>query len=83
MRRVEWVDSYHDDEPRDQQADLFGPYWASIGPDVRRDPEGWSWTILHFDADNVEVASGFADDERSAKRAVKRAARRLRRRGSA
>lgn len=70
---LEWESSGHDDEPRDQQTDLFGPYWASIGPDNRvgnKYPNGWSWDVLNFDKDNSETAQGFAPDEAAAKAAV-------------
>lgn len=65
-----WESQEHDDEPRDQQTDLPGGYWANIGPDGRRKPDGWSWTVLDFDDDNTTVASGFADTEAEAKAAV-------------
>ena len=65
-----WASQGHTDEPRDQQADLHGPYWASIGPDNRERPDGWSWTVLNFDAENAEVAGGLVDSEDAAKAAV-------------
>ena len=72
--RGQWHSSMHDDEPRDQERDLRitgRSYWASIGPDNRRTPDGWSWTILEFTGrDNHEIAADFADDEAAAKRAV-------------
>jgi hypothetical protein len=74
MDYSQWHSSKHDDEPRDQERDLRVPghgYWASIGPDARRAPGGWSWVILEFDGtDNHEEASGFAGDEQAAKQAV-------------
>lgn len=69
----QWHSSSHDDEPRDQRRDLRagdGAYWAEIGPDERQKPGGWSWTVIDFDAGNEDIASGFADDEASAKQAV-------------
>lgn len=60
MSDLTWVTQHHLDEPRDQQTDLAGPFWASVGPDARRDPDGWSWTVMDFDDDNAEVAAGFA-----------------------
>jgi hypothetical protein len=71
---TQWHSSGHDEEPRDQERDLriaSHSYWASIGPDTRRTPDGWSWTILEAtDGDNHEIAGDFADDEAAAKRAV-------------
>jgi hypothetical protein len=71
---TQWHSSLHDDEPRDQERDLSiagHGYWASIGPDSSRTPDGWSWTILEFTgSDNNEIASGPADDEAAAKKAV-------------
>jgi len=70
----QWHSSLHDDEPRDQERELRAVghgYWASIGPDSRQQPDGWSWTILEFDGqDNGEVDGGFAGDEHAAKKAV-------------
>lgn len=63
---MEWVSQQHVDEPRDQQCDLFGPFWAEVGPDQ----QGWSWAVLDFDRDNMEVAHGVADSEAAAKAAV-------------
>jgi hypothetical protein len=71
---TKWQASLHEDEPRDQHRDLLiagHSYWASIGPDIRRKPDGWSWTILEFTGqDSEEIAEGFADDEAAAKAAV-------------
>ena len=71
---TQWHSSLHDDEPRDQDRDLRiagRSCWASIGPDSRRTPDGWSWTILEFTgADNDEIDGGHADDEAAAKKAV-------------
>jgi hypothetical protein len=64
----------HPDERRDQERDLriAGAYWASIGPDNRRKPDEWSWTILESDGngDSTEIEAGFADNEDAAKQAV-------------
>jgi hypothetical protein len=74
MDTSQWQSSMHGDEPRDQQRDLRiagRRYWASIGPDSSRTPDGWSWTILEFTGcDNQEIAGDFADDEAAAKTAV-------------
>jgi hypothetical protein len=74
INTTQWHSSGHDGEPRDQERDFRIPgrgYWASIGPDNRRTPDGWSWTILEFTGgDNHEIAGDFADDEAAAKRAV-------------
>jgi len=71
---TQWHSSMHDDEPRDQERDLRiagRSCWASIGPDNRQTPDGWSWTILEFTgSDNDEIAGGLADDEAAAKAAV-------------
>lgn len=59
------------EEPGDQQRDLHvGGLWAEVGPDGRPDYGAWSWGVMDFDQDNDEVASGFADSEDAAKRAV-------------
>lgn len=74
MDTTQWHSSMHDDEPRDQERDLRiagRSCWASIGPDNRRTPDGWSWTILEStDGDDHEIAGDFADDEAAAKEAV-------------
>jgi hypothetical protein len=74
MDATQWHSSMHDDEPRDQQRDLRitgRSYWASIGPDSRRTPGGWSWTILEFTGcENQEIAGDVADDEAAVKKAV-------------
>jgi hypothetical protein len=71
---TQWHSSLHDDEPRDQERDLRiagGRYWASIGPDNRHAPDGWSWTILEFTGSgNDEIAGAPAADEAAAKTAV-------------
>jgi hypothetical protein len=67
----QWQSCEHDDEPQDQQRDLFSGYWAEVGPDPRRNPGGWSWTILQG-GDGDDVDGGFADDETSAKAAVQK-----------
>jgi hypothetical protein len=69
MTPHEWV-SARTDDPRDQQCDLIGVYWAELGPDPRQQPDGWSWTIMDFDQDNAEVAFGFSANEADAKAAV-------------
>jgi hypothetical protein len=66
----EWQSCNHEDEPRDQQRDLFGPYWAQVGPDTRQDPDGWSFSIIDFDLDNEDVHGGFTATEDEAKAAV-------------
>jgi len=50
------------------QARLFGPYWATIGPD--RHGHAWGWAVYHFRDEGEPVAEGFAYDERDAKNAV-------------
>lgn len=60
-----WQSQDHGDEPRDQQADLHGPYWAEVGPDSRYP---WSWGVM--DADNAVVIEGYASTEEDAKAAV-------------
>jgi hypothetical protein len=71
---TQWHSSLHDDEPRDQERDLRiagRSCWASIGPDNRQTPDGWSWTILEFTgSDNDELDGGLAADEAAAKKAV-------------
>jgi len=54
------------DEPRDQQRDLFGPFWAEVGPEGA----GWTWAIMDFDRGNAQMESGFAATEAEAKDAV-------------
>ena len=72
----QWQSAGHDDmEPRDQQRDLFGAYWAEVGPGAyygpgQWDPGGWSYTIMDFDEDNAIVASGNTASEQEAKAAV-------------
>lgn len=58
---------------QDQYLDINGTTcgaWASIGPDARIRPDGWSWTILNFDEDNAGIASGHVATEGEAKAAV-------------
>jgi hypothetical protein len=64
---TQWQSMEHHDEPRDQMRDLFGPYWASVGPE---DGPGWSWTITDSDLDNADVTGGRTDTEEAAKQAV-------------
>ncbi len=61
-----WVSQGHEDEPRDQQRDLTGPFWAEVGPDR----DGWTWGVMNFDEGNAIVADGFAPTETAAKSAV-------------
>jgi hypothetical protein len=74
MDATQWHNSMHDDEPRDQYRDLRiagRGYCASVGPDNRRAPDGWSWTIMEFaGGDNREIAGDLAEDEAAAKNAV-------------
>jgi hypothetical protein len=65
----QWQSCEHDEEPRDQWRDLFGPFWAEIGPEDRPGPRGWSWTILERDSAD-EIAGGYAGSEAAAKQAV-------------
>lgn len=74
----QWQSCEHDDEPRDQQIDFDGPYWAQCGPDERRIPGGWSWTIMDCDDEMYpEVITGHAATEQEAKSACERQARYL------
>ena len=57
-------------EPNDQQRDLFGCFWASIGPETSEPDGNWSWSIMNFDLDNHVVADGLSRDEAAAKKAV-------------
>jgi hypothetical protein len=50
----------------DQQRDLFGGYWAAVGPETAG---RWSWSILHG-AGGQAVADGVEADEATAKAAV-------------
>lgn len=50
------------------QADLFGPYRATIGPDSRH--RAWWWAVYHSRDEHEPVTEGFAYDERDAKTAV-------------
>jgi hypothetical protein len=66
-----------------QEASLFGPYSAAIGP--RGGGRAWWWAVYHVRTTDGPVAEGFAYDERDAKAAVEqwarpRAPRSLRRR---
>lgn len=70
MSTLNWTSMEHRDEQRDQQVDLLGPYWATVGPDARTWPDGWSWSVLDFDLDNTEAASGQVPTEDEAKAAV-------------
>ena len=72
MNTTEWqpCPGRLDGEPNDLQRDLFSGFWAEVGPDDRKDPDGWSWTIMNFDLDNYTVADGFSPDEAAAKKAV-------------
>lgn len=69
MSALEWTPIRENDYPGDQQADLPGALYAQIGPDARRAPDGWSWSVIDFDADET-IASGFAASEHEAKAAV-------------
>ena len=60
----------HTADPRDQQAHLFGPYRAGIGPDSRAGPGRWSWTVFREQDPDEPVALGVAYDEGDAKNAV-------------
>lgn len=58
------------DEPKDQQRDLVGPWWAEVGPDIGP-TWGWSWTILEAtDHESNVVTAGRASTEEAAKDAV-------------
>lgn len=57
-------------EPRDQQTHLFGPYWATVGPDDHAGRDGWSWAVYRATDLRESVAMGYAYDERDAKKAV-------------
>lgn len=69
MDYTQWQSSEHDEEPRDQQRDLDGRFWAEVGPDDRHAPDGWAWTIIK---NSEEVADGYVADEDAAKRAVQK-----------
>lgn len=65
-----WLPIDLDGSPEgDQQKDLVDGHWGEVGPDGRREPDGWSWTIL-AGTDGDAVADGLAADEAGAKAAV-------------
>lgn len=74
--------------PRDQQAHLFGPYWATVGPEGDAAHGEWVWAVFRVERDGARgepLIEGFGRDEVDAKRAVvewarPRAPRTLRRR---
>lgn len=68
---LHWTSKGHDEEPRDQAADLVDHLWAEVGPE-RDDggPRSWSWDVLDFAADNDLVIGGLAYTEDEAKAAV-------------
>lgn len=71
--------------PGDQQAHLFGPFWATVGPEGDAVHGQWAWAVYDTSRDGDPVAEGFGVDEADAKRGVSdwarpRAPRTLRRR---
>lgn len=56
-------------DPRDQQAHLFGPYSATVGPEGDSAHGDWVWAVFE-DGAREPVAEGFGYDEIDAKRAV-------------
>lgn len=85
--RIEWGATDAGEGGPDQQAHLFGPYWATVGPRGDAVHGRWTWAVLDAaDPTGGEVlAAGFAYNEADAKRAVTewarpRAPRSLRRR---
>lgn len=72
-------------DPRDQQARLFGPYWATVGPEGDAVHGQWAWAVFDTSRGSEPVAEGFGISEADAKHAVvewarPRAPRTLRRR---
>lgn len=82
--RIVWKTARGGD-PRGQQAHLFGPYWAAVGPEGDAVHGQWQWAVYRSPDWDEPVAEGFGFDEADAKRAVvewtrPRAPRTLRRR---
>jgi len=84
--RIEWGAMGQGYDPRDQQARLFGPYWATVGPEGDAVHGQWVWAVFDTSSAGSEpVAEGFGITESDAKHAVvewarPRAPRTLRRR---
>ena len=57
-------------DPRDQQARLFGPYSATVGPEGDSAHGEWVWAVYKDARPPQPVAEGFGYDEADAKRAV-------------
>jgi hypothetical protein len=64
-----WHSQGHTDEPRDQEIDLGGGWWAAIGPSTE---QFWSWDLYdHWNAaPDDTLAEGQADGEDAAKDAA-------------
>lgn len=57
-------------DPLDQQAHLFGSFWATVGPEGDAVHGQWAWAVYDTSRKADPVAEGFAFDEGDAKRAV-------------
>jgi len=57
-------------DPLDQQAHLFGSYWATVGPEGDAVHGQWVWAVFDTSQRPVPVAEGFGFDEADAKAAV-------------
>ncbi|MBM3658641.1 MAG: hypothetical protein FJW95_03965, partial [Actinobacteria bacterium] len=83
--RINWDAMGQGYDPRDQQARLFGPYWATVGPEGDAVHGQWAWAVFDTSRGSDPVAVGFGVSEADAKDAVvdwarPRAPRTLRRR---
>lgn len=67
---IVWAAMGQGDDPRDQQAHLFGPFWAVVGPEGDSAHGEWVWAIYEVGAADDPVAEGFAYHELDAKDAV-------------
>ena len=68
--RIVWGTMGRDGHPLDQQAHLFGSYWATVGPEGDAAHGQWAWAVFDTAHREDPVAEGFAFDEVDAKRAV-------------
>ena len=68
--RFVWEAMGRGGDPRDQQAHLFGPYWATVGPEGDAVHGQWVWAVFRMDGREEVVAEGFAFNELDAKHAV-------------
>jgi len=71
-----WEAMGQGNDPRDEQAHLFGPYWATVGPEGDAAHGQWAWAIFDTGRIDVPVAEGFAYDDHDAKQTVAAWARR-------